>query len=176
MIYNFNIILSLIACFYIYSKLQSQQNMPLSFAEIKELIKEKKFNVFRRKTEVLQKYKEDSIHDEAIYNSVRDMILINYLHYAPYCGFDGKMRATLKCHRKNIQNAKDINLVHNKYPYNVQDNVVHMVLWSNEDLDMNLVDKILKKCLPKNEFVYFTNPPQLKSIQSVFHVQVFIKI
>jgi glutaredoxin-related protein len=149
--------------------------MSLSFTEIKDLIKNKKFNIFRRKKTVLKQYIENTVHDKSVYNSIRDMILINYLHYAPYCGFNGKMKATLKCHRKNKYNALDINLVHNKYPYDIRDDVIHMILWSAENLSIEQVDKILKKTL-HNEFVYFINPQHLKSIPDVFHVHVFIKI
>lgn len=74
------------------------------------------------------------------------------------------------------------NLIPNKYPYHLKNNIKHYVLWLHPMLkqkhinDKKFIYKLLKAQIKNNEFYFYMNPQKYKSIKSIPHYQVFIKI
>jgi hypothetical protein len=74
------------------------------------------------------------------------------------------------------------NLTLNKYPYDLRSNIKHYVLWLHPMIkqkhinDRKFIHKLLKTKIKSNEFHFYMNPQKYKSIKSIPHYQVFIKI
>lgn len=83
---------------------------------------------------------------------------------------------------KNYLHNKLYNLQPNKYPYNLKKNIKHYVLWLNPMLkykyiyDKKFIHKLLKKKIKNKEFYFYMNSVDKKSIKTIPHYQVFIKI
>tara|TARA_B100001250_G_C19063024_1_gene470953 strand:- start:46 stop:429 length:384 start_codon:yes stop_codon:yes gene_type:complete len=73
------------------------------------------------------------------------------------------------------------NLQPNKFPYNLNNNIKHYVLWLHPMLDLKyitnkkLINSILKKYIPNNEYIFYMNSYNNRSIKQIPHYQVFIK-
>ena len=76
---------------------------------------------------------------------------------------------------KYLKNKK-YSLVKNDFPYNLEKNILHLVLWIN-DGEIIDIEEVIKKELKNNyEFLYFENPVNLRSVLEIKHLQVFIKL
>ena len=142
-----------------------------SWLMIKGLILVSCGHKLRRSGQVTDKYETDKKSFEK-YVSVKDMIYIKYLNYdAIHDETYDKIYAT-----KNIF-PLEYNLVLNEYPYDVEKDISHYVLWLTKDLTgkFEQIESILDEFLPNKEYIYYYNPIEHRSIPSVFHVQVFVK-
>ena len=83
---------------------------------------------------------------------------------------------------KNYLHNKLYNLQPNKYPYNLKKNIKHYVLWLNPMLkynyiyDKKFINKLLKKKIKNKAFYFYMNSNDKRSIKTVPHYQVFIKV
>lgn len=74
------------------------------------------------------------------------------------------------------------NLQPNKYPYNLEKNIKHYVLWLNPMLkykyiyDKKFIHKLLKKKIKNKQFYFYMNKIDKRSVKTIPHYQVFIKI
>jgi hypothetical protein len=83
----------------------------------------------------------------------------------------GKLR-----HAKE-EESKIIRLIPNDFPYDIESDVFHDVIWSNFPMESEQVDELIAEMELKmnRKCIYFVNPPHLQSIPQVFHVHVFSK-
>ncbi len=79
-------------------------------------------------------------------------------------------------------NNKSYNLVPNKFPYTVDKNMKHYVLWIHPEYENKLTDleiiQIIKEKMEElnfNEYMCFENDFRVKSVLDVLHYQVFFK-
>ncbi|KAI7818962.1 hypothetical protein BC939DRAFT_390234, partial [Gamsiella multidivaricata] len=64
----------------------------------------------------------------------------------------------------------------NEFPYSVKPGIEHWLIWSRQPLtDEAWIRAFLQERLPGRDFLFFTNPPELRSVPSISHVQVFTK-
>ena len=79
---------------------------------------------------------------------------------------------------KKLFKNENINLLLNKFPYDLESNVLHYVLWSKTKLNKTQIDLILTEKLKGCEcnYIYFENLSRNKSIKDIFHVQIFLKV
>ena len=65
----------------------------------------------------------------------------------------------------------------NEYPYDVDDNIKHYVLWMSGDKDLESSKKYVASLLGKtqSDIVMFTNDTSAKSILEINHHHVFVK-
>ena len=80
---------------------------------------------------------------------------------------------------KYLKNKKYY-LVKNTFPYHLEKNILHLVLWIN-DLNITDIKQLIKKELEikyKKEysFLFFENPKHLRSINDIKHFHVFVKL
>ena len=74
------------------------------------------------------------------------------------------------------------NLQLNKFPYDLEKNIIHYVLWLNPIIQESFIHNrkfiytILKKYIPDKPFLFHMNLPENRSIKSIPHYQVFIKM
>ncbi|KAF9116519.1 hypothetical protein BGX27_001813 [Mortierella sp. AM989] len=70
----------------------------------------------------------------------------------------------------------EVRLIKNEFPYSVEPGIEHWLIWSRNLLtDENWIRAYLEERLPGREFLFFINPPELRSVPTIFHVQVFTK-
>ncbi|KAF9187863.1 hypothetical protein BGZ50_001719 [Haplosporangium sp. Z 11] len=70
----------------------------------------------------------------------------------------------------------EIALKKNEFPYSVKPGIEHWLIWSQRPLtDEVWIRRYLEERLPGRDFLFFINPPELRSVPSIFHVQVFTK-
>ncbi|KAG0308582.1 hypothetical protein BGZ98_007561 [Dissophora globulifera] len=70
----------------------------------------------------------------------------------------------------------EVVLKKNEFPYSLKSGIEHWLIWSRHPLtDRDWIQKYLAERLPGRDFLFFTNPPELRSVPSIFHVQVFTK-
>lgn len=78
--------------------------------------------------------------------------------------------------------------VENSFPYNCDTNIQHYLIWFNpkfnnmlpETLNSSKFDNLVKKEVNKNigfenQYIYFENINELKSVRSIRHIHIFIK-
>jgi len=70
----------------------------------------------------------------------------------------------------------EVTLKKNEFPYSVKKGIEHWLIWSRTPLtDEVWIRRYLEERLPGRDYLYFINPPELRSVPSIFHVQVFTK-
>lgn len=76
-------------------------------------------------------------------------------------------------YKRIFVDGKDTVLVKNKYPYDFVDKTQHYIYWTKTDIDYNKLEERLNSM--DNEYVYFENLRENKSIEEINHVHVFFK-
>ena len=66
-------------------------------------------------------------------------------------------------------------LLYNPFPYDVAEDVSHMVLWSITPLRKNMISKILDEKISNCEYLYVQLPKKHRSIPGIWHAHVFTK-
>ncbi|KAF9107056.1 hypothetical protein BGX29_007562 [Mortierella sp. GBA35] len=70
----------------------------------------------------------------------------------------------------------EINLKKNEFPYSVKPGIEHWLIWSRQPLtDEVWIRRYLEERLPGRDYLFFINPPELRSVPTISHVQVFTK-
>ena len=81
-------------------------------------------------------------------------------------------------------NGLSVNFIENSFPYDIEDNCLHYVIWFDSEyfkkvtLCINpnkIIDNIIRNKFKDNEYIYFENHSHNKSVQKVKHFHVFIK-
>jgi hypothetical protein len=89
--------------------------------------------------------------------------------------------------KKYLSNENDYNMTLNNYPYYMEDGVVHYVIWFKGDKfykynNPPAIENIIKDYITHNniysrcDYVYYQNIEELRSIPSIPHLHVFMKI
>ena len=85
---------------------------------------------------------------------------------------------------KNFLNGINVNFVENTFPYDIEDNCYHYIIWFDNQYFKNLtnsvnenkiINNIVRSKFKDNEYIYFENLSGNKSIDSIKHFHVFIK-
>ena len=81
-------------------------------------------------------------------------------------------------------NGATVNFIENSFPYDIEDNCLHYVIWFDSEyfkkvtlcINQNkIIDNIIRNKFKDNEYIYFENYSHNKSVQKVKHFHVFIK-
>lgn len=68
-------------------------------------------------------------------------------------------------------------LTKNAFPYKVESNIMHLVMWHNSpDRDMEGLKAIIEEVFQGSDYTWFANADELMSVPVFFHGQVFVKI
>lgn len=75
---------------------------------------------------------------------------------------------------------QDLKITINKFPYlrliQYIPEVKHYCLWSkNGEPSMESIELEIKKQFPNNDYFWFVNPPNNKSVPEIWHCQIFVK-
>jgi len=63
----------------------------------------------------------------------------------------------------------------NDFPYWLEPNIEHFVLWTSEEFTKEHAGKIIHEKFPEYDVIYFTNSPDKKSVKGVSHYQIFVR-
>ncbi|KAF8934096.1 hypothetical protein BGZ47_010514 [Haplosporangium gracile] len=70
----------------------------------------------------------------------------------------------------------EVNLKKNEFPYSVKPGIEHWLIWSRQPLtDEVWIRRYLEERLPGRDYLFFINPPELRTVPTISHVQVFTK-
>ena len=85
---------------------------------------------------------------------------------------------------KKYLNGLKINFVENNFPYDIEDNCHHYVIWFDNEYfkkvtssinENKIINNIVRSKFKDNEYIYFENLTHNKSIAKIKHFHVFIK-
>jgi len=132
---------------------------------------------FLRKPEVQAAYDTHLSDVLKNYETLRDFVLVRLMGFTGFAtqGPHGshKIMALM-----NEDTPTKWVKVTNTFPYNVEANIEHYVVFTNENsIDLDLVEKKVSELFPdveKSRLHMFVNEPRLQSINTVFHVHVFV--
>lgn len=142
---------------------QITPKLPLSW----EFLKEYKDNPLKFQgilRDPISTYNHDKLLDKNSINT-RTEYMLNYL------GF------------KNTSNPNVMKIIENKFPYDVERGIHHYVLFINPDLERDYVNEALiesfiavkTKEYSFNEYVYFEQPVERRSLPTITHYHVFFR-
>ena len=81
--------------------------------------------------------------------------------------------------KKYFSENSEFKLVNNEFPYDVEINVEHKLLWFNPNInymiDEKYINTLLNELLFDKNYIYFENIDSNKSIKSIRHIHVFVK-
>jgi hypothetical protein len=63
----------------------------------------------------------------------------------------------------------------NDFPYALEEPIEHYLIWSHNTLPKEKILSLIDHNLPNKEFVYWINPPILRSVANVFHVHILAR-
>ena len=104
---------------------------------------------------------------------------------ADYDAFKAKLKANGTSLRDHIiqdvfsgsVDKKPFVLTKNAFPYDVEKNILHLILWRNTpDRDMVGLKAMIEKTLVGTDYVWFANEEELMSVPVFFHGQIFVRI
>jgi len=101
--------------------------------------------------------------------------------YAEYMTYSLEERSRIMIDELNFSHGVRYALIDNKFPYNVEKGIRHMVLFVNPNIveDQDTIDRIVTNFAKENEYskiLIFKNVLSKQSIPTIPHYQVFFKI
>jgi hypothetical protein len=80
--------------------------------------------------------------------------------------------------KKYFEDDCEYKFVNNEFPYHVENNIEHKLLWFNPNInyiiDEKYINTLLNKLLFDKNYIYFENIDSNKSIKSIRHIHVFV--
>ena len=147
---------------------------PLSFSKLSELIKSGKLELLGRSREQHDTYINFLSETKKQWESVSDYILSEKIGMSSNI-IDGK-KIVLRPFESSY--IGKVYLLKNDFPYHFDTGMTHYCLWkiegqvSEEDIHQAITDLRLEKAGQAIEFVYYVNPPHLKSIPDIDHAHI----
>ncbi len=81
-------------------------------------------------------------------------------------------------------NGLNVNFIENTFPYDIEDNCYHYVIWfdneyfkkvTNSINENKIINNIVRSKFKDNQYIYFENLSNNKSVAKIKHFHVFIK-
>jgi len=114
------------------------------------------------------------------YTSINDFIKINVMGYSEIVDEKTGVKTAdkPKFNREKLNfESEDVYYVirRNDFPYWLEPNIEHFVLWTSEEFTREHAGRILHEKFPDSDLIYFTNTPDKKSVKGVCHYQIFLR-
>jgi hypothetical protein len=145
----------------------------LSFNEIKYYVETNQLERLGRLPADLKIYKETLAKIKEEYQSISDFILHSKFKIPLVEGTVNGGSVKKRVVTPTKEDLEKIIFEVNDFPYAKEDDVSQHLIWSMKPLSEERIISILNDKLPNSEYVYFINPPHLRSIREVYHVHVF---
>ncbi|KAI3658939.1 hypothetical protein MP638_006315 [Amoeboaphelidium occidentale] len=78
-------------------------------------------------------------------------------------------------HKLTSDEPLSVILRQNDFPYNLEEGILHYVLWANKELSKDQIERYLKFSFPKSQILWFRNPPTHQTVLSLWHIHVLVK-
>lgn len=160
---------------------QDSEYHRLTWDEVKEVVRTNKLDTFQRVPSELRRYLDWAYHIKQRYNSIPNYVLRERLQWR-----DSEPAGPPFC----VQTLdKDIKILHNDWPYGIDRDIVHLVVWTKFTLDSDAgpgdltasarkqADEYVLKTfgvVPSEQRVWFRNWTSLKSVAAVEHFHVML--
>ncbi|QSS56541.1 hypothetical protein I7I53_04785 [Histoplasma capsulatum var. duboisii H88] len=157
------------------------QFKPQSWDLVKEIVGSNQIHLLQRWPSDLRRYLEYIAKIKAIYGSVLDFVVQKRLRWVG----DLEARGTAP-----FQHPDDIKILYNDWPYGVEKDIVHLVVWTKFELEDDLatddltprmrreidefVGKTFRSRMPAEKVIWFKNWKSLKSIHAIEHFHVML--
>ncbi|KAL4811019.1 hypothetical protein BDV18DRAFT_128412 [Aspergillus unguis] len=151
---------------------------------VKHIIATNRIDLFQRLPSDLRKYLEYKEQIIAKYGSIMRFVVKERL-----CWGEGTAE-DLKPKGQPFECKDDMRILHNDWPYGLDEGIVHLVVWTKFDLEddpatddltprarqeiNDYVDKIFCSRMPPGQVVWFKNWRSLKSVHAVEHFHVLL--
>ncbi|KYK57686.1 hypothetical protein DCS_04699 [Drechmeria coniospora] len=154
---------------------------PSSWSEVCALVSSNRLDLFQRAPSQLRRYKAYTYRLGREHGSVQDFILRERLGWTQ----------PVRPRGRPFQFPDDIRIIYNDWPYGLDPNIVHLVVWTKFALESDgengeltdaarviieaFVTTTFRQRVPPNQVVWFKNWSALRSIDLVehFHVMMF---
>ena len=112
----------------------------------------------------------------------KDTIQFEYNKFIKYIK-DNKININEYIYKKYL-NGKNVNFTENSFPYDIDDNCHHYIIWFDNEYFKNvtqnininsIINDIVRNKFKDNEYIYFENLANNKSVVNIKHFHVFIK-
>jgi hypothetical protein len=161
-------------------------NHQFSWSELSKMVADKDLGPMGRSEAVQEAYQKAIKRRTKKYGSPDEYIRQRVLHWPPAekdgDASDGNESSTSTCSISPPSSPTgpvdplEIALKQNEFPYSVTPGIEHWLIWSRYALtDEEWIQKYLEERLPGRDYLFFINPPELRSVPSIHHVQVFTK-
>jgi len=127
-----------------------------------------RFDLLKRNKSVGDLYLQHIKNISKEWNSIEDFIKAKCLNAIVAINDQG-----LKYAYFDEPNELRYSLTFNEYPYDVGENIKHLVLWSTQPFEQSQIEEILMKEFPITNFFWFEQPLSQKSVKGIWHVHVF---
>lgn len=125
--------------------------------------------ILSRLADIQQKYIVNKNNILKKYVTYEDFIKIKYLKFKAY-------QINMKIVAIKHKDSLGLNFVLNKYPYNIQKNIKHYILFSIKPLSITEQNIIINNLIPQYKFLNIVNNISDRSIKNLWHCHVFVKI
>lgn len=171
---------------------------PFAWSEVKQLVHENDLEAFARSKQVTEKYIAFKKQLKQNESTVFKHLVTNSLKWASQKDVQGLKDSEIiipSLGHPLFQDASDLKLVQNDFPYYFEPDVVHLCLWSKNRIqsDKNsaigdlspetraLIESYVTKLfvdglgVPRDNLVWFRNWEALQSVREISHVHILIK-
>ncbi|KAI1536825.1 repeatdomain containing protein [Pyrenophora tritici-repentis] len=149
----------------------------LSWAEVRDIVQNDRVDKFHRLPSELRRYRQFTYYLEKEYGSIMNFIVNERLKWT-----------TMEPRGGPFQFTDDIKILYNDWPYGIDSDIVHLVVWTKFELEddpetglstevskKQIHDYVQKTFAPKvKELVWFKNWKSLKSVHAVEHFHVML--
>ncbi|EAS33454.1 uncharacterized protein CIMG_04478 [Coccidioides immitis RS] len=148
---------------------------------VKQITATNQIHLFHRVPSHLRKYLEYMAKIKATYGSVLDFIIKERLRWD-----DLKPKSL-----RPFEHSDDYKVLYNDWPYGVEEDIVHLVVWTKFELEDDpatddltpqarreiddFVGRVFRSKVPSQQVVWFKNWKSLKSVHSVEHFHIMLK-
>lgn len=142
--------------------------------EVIDIVRTNRLDDFHRRPSELWRYREYIWYLKREYGSVLNFMLKERLHWeAPVVPRGSR---PFEC-------GEDAKILTNDWPYGIDPRIIHLVVWTKFDLPDNpeteaeiemFVERTFSPSVPKDKRIWFKNPPNLKSVDSIEHIHVML--
>ncbi|CAN9160768.1 hypothetical protein CUC08_Gglean003193 [Alternaria sp. MG1] len=149
----------------------------LTWDQVRDIVESNRVDKFHRMPSELRRYRQFTHRLERDYGSIMNFIVNERLKWG-----------SMEPKGKPFEFDEDIKILYNDWPYGIDADVVHLVVWTKFELDddpdtglstaesqKQIGDYVQKTFAPKvKELVWFKNWKSLKSVHAVEHFHVML--
>lgn len=177
---------------------QKFSDRALSWAEIKNVVRSNKLEVFARSKDQIEEYHKFKLQLLAQGTSVFKHLVINSLQWCDESEVEGLEDREVKIPLSGadlFENVSNLKIIRNDFPYYFESDITHLCVWSKETIpsdpqsamgdisvetrakvDRYVDYKFVKQLkIPKEDVVWFRNWEALQSVKEISHIHVLVR-